>query len=76
MDPTTEGAYQATLESRRNRIRDNEIQITRMAETIRRYKTALAQIHSKLSMTKVPNQKWVKTLHGELFVIAHFELEQ
>jgi hypothetical protein len=76
MDPTTETVYQASIQSLRKRVEDNEIQIHRMTETIRRYKKALGQIHAKLSVTRVPSQKWVKTLHGELFVIAHFELEE
>jgi predicted nucleic acid-binding Zn-ribbon protein len=69
-------ALKSRLVESNNRVKDNEIQITRMAETIRRYKKAMGQIHSKLSVTRVPSQKWVKTLHGELFVIAHFELEE
>jgi len=40
-----------------------------------RYKKALKDIRCKLSVTRVPSQKWVKTLHGELFCLAHFELE-
>jgi len=69
-------ALKSRLVESNNRVKDNEIQIIRMGETIRRYKTALEKIHSKLSTTNVPSQKWVKTLHGELFAIAHYEMEQ
>lgn len=56
-------------------LEDHNESILALCSERDRYRKALESIKSKLSMTKVPRDKWVKELHGELFCLAHFELE-
>ena len=39
-----------------------------------RYRMALEGIKARLSITDVPQDEWVKTLHGEIFALAAYAL--
>ena len=39
-----------------------------------RYRMALEGIKARLSTTDVPQDEWVKTLHGEIFALAAYAL--
>ena len=39
-----------------------------------RYRMALEGIKARLSITEVPQDDWVKTLHGEIYALAAYAL--
>ena len=45
-----------------------------MAAQHDRYRMALEGIKARLSITDVPQDEWVKTLHGEIFALAAYAL--
>lgn len=47
-----------------------------MAAQHDRYRMALEGIRARLSITEVPQDEWVKTLHGEIFALAHYALNR
>lgn len=38
------------------------------------FREVLEQIKAKLSVTDVPEDQWVRDLHGEIFALAHYAL--
>lgn len=65
------------------RIQDLEVSLSNMhlnASVFRVerdcFRKALEAIKAKLSVTDVPEDEWVRDLHGELFALAHYALER
>lgn len=57
------------------RVAELQIANADLTATTRRYRKALVWIRSKLSCTLVPRNKWVRELHGQIWMVCQTELE-